>query len=177
MFRFLVSTILFAAFLCASSAFAGDRTECKTHGYSIDTDPNGLNVRAGPGPKHKIIARLKRVKDAGHDIWPEFEITGSEGSWLRISNAVQGLSGDTIFHGNGWVHSSRVATVSKGYDSGFVTLRSEQGTSSNAVIKVPRETEIGIRGCDGGWVFGEYKNKLGWLAPQDQCGTPATTCN
>lgn len=151
--------------------------KCNVAGYSIDKDRRGLNVRSGPSTKNKVIARLKRVNDGGYYILPEFDIVGSKGKWLKIARATQGLDGKVLFKGSGWVHSSRVATMTRGYDKGHVTLRVDNRKSSDVLTRVPRETEVGIRGCDGAWALVVYKGKRGWLAPSGQCGTAATTCN
>lgn len=179
--RFVVIAASIGCFLGGlsfpSSAQDEPLAPCNIAAYSIDKDPKGLNVRTGPGIKNKIVARLTRVDDGGYAILPEMEIVGSQGPWLRITRAVQGLDGKLLFSGFGWVHSSLVATTTRGYERGHVMLRRARNPSSSAVAKVPRETEVSLRGCKGSWALVEYKDKRGWLAPEDQCGTAATTCN
>lgn len=159
-----------------TSARQNDPT-CLVNAYSIDKDKNGLNVRSGPSKSGKIIKKLKPANDGGYMIYPEFEVIGAEGDWLRITNARQGLDGDVIFQDAGWVHRNLVATTTRGYDSGHVTMRKARSQSSAAIADVPRETEVKIRSCNGDWALVEYHGKTGWLAPDDMCGTAETTCN
>lgn len=173
--RLTVPLALLLALSLATETLAA--SNCKINAYSIDKDPAGLNVRAGPGTNYKVIARLKRVNDGGYFILPEFQVLATQKRWLLIGNAQQGLDGKPLFEGRGWVHASRVATMTRGYESGHVNLRRERSMTSATIIRAPRETEVGLRGCHGGWALVEYKGKRGWLAPADQCGTSATTCN
>lgn len=151
--------------------------DCNIAGYSIDKDPNGLNVRSGPGTKTRILARLKRFTASGIEVYPEMDIRESRGSWLRITRATEGMDGADLFMGTGWVHSSLMATSTSGYDKGFALMRSNRTTASAVIGKIPSETEVGLRGCNGKWALVEYRGKRGWLAPGDQCGTAATNCN
>ncbi len=150
---------------------------CNIAGYSIDKDPNGLNVRSGPGTGNRILARLKRFTASGMEVYPEMDVRESRGSWLRITRATEGMDGADLFMGSGWVHSSLMATSTSGYDKGYAVLRHGPSTSSAATGRIPSETEVGLRACSGKWALVEYKGKRGWLAPGDQCGTAATNCN
>ena len=179
--RLSVSASVFTAFILLSGhppgAFAQTNAKCSIAAFSIDKDPNGLNVRAGPGTKYKVLARLKRVSDAGYEIYPEMEVLESRGNWLRMTRAIEGLDAKVLFNGTGWVHNSLMATTTRGYDVGHVQLRASPNAGSAPVMTVPRETEVGLRGCKGDWVFVDYKGRRGWLGPSDHCGTAATTCN
>ncbi len=108
---------------------------CDIKGWSIDQDPNGLNVRAEPGFKAEILGKLLPAGDAesGHDhggddskragpeqiyYGPEFTIIGIEGDWLKIdkiepiTEGINPKTGDEWirknFQGTGWVHWSKV---------------------------------------------------------------------
>lgn len=168
---------LVLGFSLAANAQKAPSVECNIAGYSIDKDPNGLNVRSGPGTKSKILARLKRFTSSGMEVYPEMDIRGSRGSWLRITRATEGMDGTDLFMGTGWVHSSLMATSTSGYDRGYALMRSDRSPSSAVIGKIPSETEVGLRGCHGKWALVEYQGKRGWLAPGDQCGTAATNCN
>jgi hypothetical protein len=68
---------------------------CDLHGWSNDRDPNGLNVRAGPSAKAKVLGTLpppykfksksENVPDGG---WlTEFAIIGFKDGWFLIEGA------------------------------------------------------------------------------------------
>jgi len=179
--RFLTAattmSLLFLGALPEANAKKAPSVACNIAGYSIDKDPNGLNVRSGPGTRHSILARLKRFTASGMEVYPEMDIRESRGSWLRITRATEGMDGTDLFMGNGWVHASLMATSTSGYDKGHAVLRHGPSPSSRIIGKVPSETEVGLRGCNGKWALVEHQGKRGWLAPGDQCGTAATNCN
>jgi len=148
---------------------------CNVNGYSIDKDPNGLNVRSGPGGGHAVITSLRRAENG----WPHLHITGASGNWLRIDTAIEGMDpdGNALFRGVGWVHNSLVATASKGYETGSIPLHARPDPASAASGRVPREEDIRILSCSGQWIYGGFRNRRGWVAPNDHCPTPETTCN
>lgn len=103
----------------AAPATAAPIVACAISGWSADATPRGLNVRAAPSPRARVLDRLPPfVSDDDGDYGPGFRITGSSGGWLRIEDArdVWGPGQPRpTFAGRGWVHGSlvRVAVQSR----------------------------------------------------------------
>jgi SH3-like domain-containing protein len=147
---------------------------CSVGAYVADNDPNGLNVRATPDKIGKIIHRL--IKGDG-DISLDITAT-SGGGWVKITNAWHGDTGEE-FNGTGWVFATMLATGTKGfpnYDSP-AKLYSTPSKKSKVLMQIPAENEVVILDCRGNWAKVSYKGTSGWLARDNQCGSPFTTCN
>ncbi len=81
---------------------------CSLTAVSSDTDPNGLNIRAGPGAKYAVIGRIPPPRTIGGDEFAgEVSITGSKDGWFRVKHAVMPdyiFDNDKdVFDGEGWV--------------------------------------------------------------------------
>jgi SH3-like domain-containing protein len=147
---------------------------CDIGGYVLDNDPNGLNIRATPDKSGPILGRLK--KGAG-DI--SLDIIGSSGNgWVKITNAWHGEEGD-VFKAAGWVFANLLATGTKGYPNydSPVRLYSSPSKKSKAITEIRSEEEVILLDCAGKWAKVLYFKTSGWLAPENQCGSPFTTCN
>jgi hypothetical protein len=59
---------------------------CKIEGWATDTDPKGLNVRAKPSTKARILGTLPPYVSK-ENFGIEINIIGSQRGWLRITNA------------------------------------------------------------------------------------------
>lgn len=87
---------------------------CAIEGWSIDRDPAGLRVRAGPSARAAVVGRLPAyVVDRDGDYGPFFRIVAARGGWLRIREANDSwrpsdLPIRPVFTGSGWVHGSMV---------------------------------------------------------------------
>jgi len=171
--KLFLAIIALTAFV--STAFPQNAVKpCDVAGYIYDSDPNGLNVRATPGKDGRILTSLK--KGTG-DI--SLEIIGTNGSgWVRITEAWHGEDGD-VFKGKGWVFASMLATGTRGYPNynSPSKLYASPSKKSKALIVVPAEAEVMIVDCAGKWAKVRYENTTGWLAPENQCGSPFTTCS
>jgi len=147
---------------------------CDIHANILDNDPNGLNVRATPDKSGKILSRL--IKGDGEI---SLDIIGTSGNgWLKITNAWHGDQGD-LFKDTGWVFATMLATGTKGspnYDSP-AKLYSTQSKKSKVLMQIPSESEVILLDCTGSWAKVSYKGTNGWLAPENQCGSPFTTCS
>jgi SH3-like domain-containing protein len=156
------------------TAVKSTQKSCDVHGYILENDPNGLNVRATPDKSGKVLSRLVRGDgDISLDI-----IGTSGGGWLKITNAWHGDRGD-LFKDTGWVFATMLATGTKGspnYDSP-AKLFSTASKKSKVLIQIPSESEVVLLDCTGAWAKVSYKGTIGWLAPENQCGSPFTTCN
>jgi len=147
---------------------------CDVSGYVLDKDPNGLNVRQTPGKDGKIVSRLVA---GSSDI--TLDIIGTNGGgWVKITNAWHGDDGD-VFKGTGWVFATMLATGTKGYPNydAPVKLYSSASKKSKSLLEVPSEQEVVVIDCDGKWAKVRYLKTVGWLAPENQCGNPFTTCS
>jgi hypothetical protein len=152
-----------------------ETTECETEGWVNDTDPKGLNVRDSASSNGKVIARLVAGEE---DEAVTVTVTGGSGKWLKISGAVK-IDGQQLFEGNGWVFAQMISTSTKG-SPGYKSpapLFSSLSKSSTKTASVPSSSEVKLLGCKEGWVKVVYKNQEGWLAPENQCGSPVTNCN
>src|SRR5918993_7229 len=78
---------------------AAAQTPCDLWVYVLDPDPQGVNVRSGPGKQFDAVARLP------HDEYSLMvHVTGATGQWVRVSEAERMESGDNVFKGAGWVY-------------------------------------------------------------------------
>ncbi|GEM_PF-2210231 len=165
--------------LGANVASAQDNvTPCTlVYGYMNDPDPNGLNVRVGPGSGYAIVDRLPSPKTGSYAV---VTIVGSVGNWLKISEV-------SIFNGqevlkkiNGWVYAPLIATSTRDddySDSEYVAqLRERPDYNSRTITEIPAEATVPLLGCRGGWVKIRYNKVEGWLSPEGQCPSPVTTC-
>jgi uncharacterized protein YgiM (DUF1202 family) len=171
--RLILITIAIAGLISAAYPQKAYKS-CEISGYIMDNDPNGLNVRATPDKNGRILSRLK--KGAG-DI--SLDIIGTSGSgWVKITNAWHGEEGD-LFKDKGWVFANLLATGTKGSPdyNAPVKLYSSPSKSSKAVKEIRAEEEVVVVDCAGRWAKVRYFKTIGWLAPENQCGSPFTTCN
>src|SRR5438445_260314 len=94
-------------------------TACALSGWSNDSDPAGLNIRAAPRADAEIIGRVPQPRKAGADGRPveeaaEFKIIGSRNGWLLVTGVkfVGYYSDDgkdrAVFAGPGWVFADKV---------------------------------------------------------------------
>jgi len=145
------------------------RRTCQFSAYVNDRDPKGLNVRSAPGSNQRVIARLPR-KDGIF-----VEIIACEGEWVQISTAE---SNDKVeFQGKGWVYAPLLGISTRGYGTNGVFLYASASTNSKKLTRIPADMGVKLLSGDGAWVFVEYQNLRGWLAPDDQCPNPLTTCS
>ena len=100
-----------------------------------------------------------------------FTVQEAEDEWLRIQS--------DFSSGNIWIEPYRLATTTRYtgytlYDSPYLNRKiiTESDTSDIAMIL----------SCCGEWAYVEIvrydgsEGQRGWLAPQDQCANPFTTC-
>lgn len=89
---------------------------CKLEAWTTDKDPQGLNVRAGPGTDHPVIARIPPPrKIEGEEFAAEVSITGSKDGWFRIESAIlpDYIEDDDkdVFKGLGWVSGRQLGLL------------------------------------------------------------------
>ncbi len=166
-----------AAAAATSPAGAAAQTPCDLWVYVLDPDPQGVNVRSGPGKNFDATAKLP------HDEYSLMvHVTGATGQWVRISEAERMESGENVFKGAGWVYGPGLATQTKDYggldpEAPRVRLYKEASKRSAVVLRLPNETEVALTGCKGRWARVRHKNVEGWLDPESQCHSTLTTCS
>jgi hypothetical protein len=188
----LLLTTTLAGARIASGQDAGI-APCDIAAWSIDKDPNGLNVRAGPHAYSPVIASIPpAVKVGGDEFAAEVSITGSKDRWFRIDRAVfENYATDhptkILFEGEGWISGSLIALSVEGQ-----FLRSTPSHDAPPVVDFfkafeTKETEAGpdyfnlehVIACTGYWVEveGTYRNQRfrGWT--DDTCSNQVTTCS
>ena len=166
-------------------------TPCAIDVYSIDDDPAGLNVRAGPSPSAAVLATLENEREQnGEDFNLELRVIGSKDGWLLIDRAFFRDYGEpdkagTVFEQKGWI-TGKLA----GSDVGSVFLRAAPSPDAKvtATLSSPYSSSpagsIGrfevnrIHGCKGDWaeVEGEFSGKTvrGWA--NRLCSNQTTVC-
>ena len=180
-----LAILLLTLILCAATALSGSTshypqtpmggdivTNCDVNAYVIDPDPKGMNVRSGPGSTFKIIGNLPKQDVEGIGV----HITGSKGDWVRIDLAVEeGAEQErTFFKGEGWLYGPLLGVDGIG---GGTKLYQQARTRSRVVGNLPGGSDGAIvRGCQGKWMYVEYKKLRGWAAPDTLCSNSLTTC-
>jgi uncharacterized protein YgiM (DUF1202 family) len=147
-------------------------TPCDVRAYVVDPDPKGMNVRSGPGSSFKIIGNLPKHDNEGIGV----HINASKGDWVRIDIAVEegGEQERTFFKGEGWLYGPLLGVDGIG---GGTRLYQEPKTQSHVIGNIPGGSEgATVRGCQGKWMFVEYKKLKGWAAPGTVCSNSLTTC-
>lgn len=108
------------ACLCAGAARSetpvdtSGATACAIAGWSSDSDPAGLNVRAAPRLDAAVIARVPPPEQQDGDSYAaEFRIMGSRDGWLlvrdvRVVDYGSGKGDRLVFAGPGWVFGDKV---------------------------------------------------------------------
>ena len=94
--------------------------QCAAAGRSVDQDPAGLNVRAAPSTRARVLGRLHSVLDpealhhgSSERYGPIFAIREARDGWVRITDAaaeVEGADGTVRrnYTGSGWVTAAMV---------------------------------------------------------------------
>lgn len=158
-------------------AASATQTPCDLWVYVLDPDPQGVNVRQGPGKQFAAVGKLP------HDEYSlTVHVTGASGQWVRISEAERMESGENVFKGAGWVYGPGLATQTKDYaglnpEEPRVKLYKEPSKRSAVVLRLPNETEVALTGCKGSWARVRHKNVEAWLDRESQCHSTITTCS
>jgi SH3-like domain-containing protein len=153
------------------------QTPCDIWAYVLDPDPQGVNVRSGPGKQFDVTAKLPHVEYS-----LAVHVTGATGQWLLISEAFKQETEEGVFKGAGWVYGPGLATGTKNYTgldpaAPLVKVHREPTKRSAVLLRLPNETEVALTGCKGRWARVRHKNVEGWLDPDSQCYNTLTTCS
>lgn len=181
----------------AGAAFAAEpaawvppaETRCDLEGWTTDTDPAGLNVRAAPSARAAVVGTLPAY-DAGegHLRTSRFSIRGSAGGWLRIERGAEYRVQDVpdewpdrpAYAGSGWIsgrHAGFAVQSARGYakpdaaSTEIVDLKSDWLTDLGAVDR--------IVACSGRWALVDFHlehrrdgDRLLDLTPREKSASP-----
>jgi SH3-like domain-containing protein len=150
--------------------------------FVIDKDPNGLNLRTGPGtvgyyknfPSYPVIGTLPTDRPV------QVHIAGAIGDWVFIKNAVMfSKSKEMTMETSGWVKAPLLGVRAENVDdpTGAVSLYKDANAESEVVAEIAGGTGVTILAARGGWLKVKYEKQEGWLAPGAQCGDPFKECH
>lgn len=148
----------------AAPAASSGRTACHgITGFLADPDPAGRIVRAAPSPRAKELGRIpppRPTKDDGP--WPyEFQITGSEGGWLKIGKVAylppsNEPSPVKVFSGEGWIAAGGVEVKVQG-STGFAAPSHDAPVLFSGFPGVSLDgLDSHIVGCRGRWILADW---------------------
>ncbi len=175
----------------AQETGATNATICRMRAWSIDTDPDGQNVRAGPGTEYAVIGRLPPPQQIGGESFAtEVSIVGSQNGWFRIdeatiNNYIVDTGPDLVFEGDGWLSGQLLGISVEG--SALFTEPSRRAPLALDPHENPElrqgpdypglELER-LHACMGDWAEVEVtdlgKRARGWT--DDICSSQVTTC-
>lgn len=153
----------------AVAAPPAGETACAFGAFVAETDPAGLNVRAGPGTAHAVLGTLPPIRRS-HDDPPiqamvEVRVVAGRDGWFKIEGAQDNdalIEGPQrpMFKGAGWV-SGRKLTVKSQAGVG----RQRPDAKAPAVL-IGRDGVVfdsdaflasgRLAGCSGRWALVEY---------------------
>jgi hypothetical protein len=172
---------------------------CDLFAWSIDRDPKGLNVRAEPSTKARILGTLPppfRFKGRGeavvqpHSWLTEFKIIGTKDGWFLIEGArppgqeyedakVYPRNHPKPYPGRGWVHASKVGA---NYANGQTRQNGLFQAPHTDAKWMPADADGGGQGpkrilaCSGLWALVESQDKvIGWW--RALCSNQVTNCS
>lgn len=175
---------------------------CAMSGWSLDTDPRGLNVRAGPGASAKILGAVppplnfteKDRSEFGVGVLrAEFRIVGYRAGWFLVEGisapgapygAKYPAKAAQAFKGRGWVSSGMVGAAQG--NMGAMQGRLYRAPHADALFDIATDandkpygagSEVAhLRACSGGWGFVETRGgSRGWT--RGMCSNQVTTCD
>ena len=177
---------------------------CDIYGWSEDKDPKGLNVRAAPDVKSKVLGTLPapykfKAKDGSENTpeggWlTEFNIIGFKDGWFLIQGAQppgKDYEGESYprnapkpYAGRGWVSANKVGANYANGDTRMGGLYQAPHSDANWMpAKTDGGSEIGpdggpkkILACSGYWALVESHDKVrGWW--RRLCSNQVTNCS
>ena len=142
---------------------------CDINAYA-QNKVRALNVRSGPGTKHRIMRTLKVPGEFSCMV----SVVGSTGQWLLINGAyIEGLDNPDV-EVRGWVYAPLFATTTQVATS--IKVWRTPSHKSAVVARLAGEVQTTVTGCRGDWVRVRHSKTTGWLDAESQCGNPFTTC-
>jgi SH3-like domain-containing protein len=126
-------------------------SNCQVPAYVADSDRQGLNIRAMPSSRSKILGTLPRNT--------EVTILKITGDWSLVT-PIDPASQKVTFRGQGWVSSNLLATGTKGSRSEAVPLYQKPSSRSRIVGKLPADVAVKIVGCTNTWALVRKQRRL-----------------
>ncbi len=174
---------------------------CNFGAYSIDRDPKGLNVRAEPSVKARVLGTLpppfkirRSEADGPDDGWrTEFTIVGFKDGWFLIEGATppgkkyeregRPLKYPKVYAGRGWVAANKVgANFANGaarhgglFQAPHVDARWTRVTDRHGNEIGPDSSPDRILTCSGLWALVEKSGVRGWW--RLLCSNQVTNCS
>lgn len=173
---FIAASIALPVTLALLSAAAPGRaqapaaqTACAFGAFVNETDPAGLNVRAGPGTAYPVLGTLPPIKLSADDpplrARVEVQVTAGADGWFRIAGAQDNealldAAARPMFKGTGWVSGRKLtvksqATVGRqrpdAKSPAVLISKDGMGFDSDAFLEHGR-----LVACAGQWAQVEY---------------------
>lgn len=169
----------------------GESGKCAFEGWSIDRDPAGLNVRAGPSTDARIVGRLPPFdgEDAGGVVLgrgPGFTIVEARNGWFYIDRAYgYAADGETMrdLPMRGWISGRHIgfglqtekAFAAPDLRAPVVTTAGEDGAGRFVELRHRYPSD-----CKGEWVKLRVAGldrieREAWVS--GVCGNQETTCD
>lgn len=153
----------------AVAAPPAGETACAFGAFVNETDPAGLNVRAGPGTTHPVLGTLPPIRRSNDEppieARVEVEVVAGRDGWFKVRAArdndalIEGPQ-RPMFKGSGWV-SGRKLTIKSQASAGRArpeakapaVLVGHDGVSFDSDAFVASGQ---LAGCSGRWALVEY---------------------
>ena len=163
-----VAAMLLMVAAAAPAAALPPAASCELTAYLADRDPAGLNVRAGPSARTRVLRRIDS------DLAGVASLREHRGGWFRVARIVDAETDAVLFEGDGWVHGSLLGLDVANADPRLYSA-ADSGSRTLATLR-PDETPLTLIGCSGAWARVRAAGRTGWLSPSGQCSNPLTTC-
>ncbi len=171
---------------------------CDISGWSVDTDPAGLNVRSGPSATARVVGRVPpawtspgRDGEAGQAYRSEFRIAGYRDGWFLI-RAIKAPGVDygeryprsrpQPYRGQGWVSARMVgaALANGGLRAGVLHQAPTAHSAARAASRSGEPVSTGdivqrIHACSGSWGLIDIEGVRGWWP--GLCSNQVTNCS
>jgi len=204
--RRLAGACAVAAFAAVpmSGASAQAENKCELNAYTIDEDPNGINIRSAPSNQGKVVGVIKAKKD--DDV--QVDIVAESNGWFRIK-AYEHFAVTRNVKIDGWLHGSRLGSGLMIMQAGKASERllEEPSARSKTLLlltwdpgedqqkqdlwaelpgdkrekidfaKIKHAATAVLLACTGGYVKVRVHKYEGWVPAGRLCGNPVTTCN
>ena len=160
----LVSCAVSAAMLAAlamppqpasakSIAIVKPTNACNFLVMSLERDPAGLNVRAGPSTKYAVLGTVPPIVESEGGMTsvagPQFQVLGSRKGWLYVESIGEesdftGKPERPMYKGRGWISGKKV----------FVNIQSTKG-----FVKPSAKSAIALNWDDAKWVSAQVQDR------------------
>jgi len=153
----------------AVAAAPAGETACAFGAFVSETDPAGLNVRAGPGTGHPVLGTLPPMRRSSEieslQVRVEVEVVAGRGGWFKIrcardNDALFAGPQRPMFKGEGWVSGRKLTVKSQ---AGVGRARPEASAPAVLVghdgIVFDSDAFVAsgqLAGCSGRWALVEY---------------------